>query len=320
MLTGRVSLALFAYLLSSLALAAEPNSYPAKPIQVVVPYGPGGAVDIVGRIITEHMVQTLGQPVVIQNRPGADANIGPAVVAQAAPDGYTLLASSSATVVNPLLERNLSWSTRDFVPIARFAHAPSAVVVPASSKLATLNDLVLRAKASPELLSAGVAGLGSPQTISTENFAQAAGIRFLYVPYKGGVSYIPDLVSGTLSMLIAPTNVIFQLVESGRLTALATTGDRRSPVLPDVPTMAESGYSDATAVSWYGLHAPVGTPAPVIKKLAQAVRSASDDPHVRERIAAIGAEIAYLDAPAFELFLNGELAKAQKYVELIRTK
>lgn len=315
---ARVLLSLFACLVTSLAGAA--TDYPSKPIQVVVPYGPGGAVDVVGRIIAEHLTRTLGQPVVIQNRPGADANIGPGVVAQAAPDGYTLLASSSATIVNPLMERNLNWSTKDFVPIARFAQAPSAIVVPASSKLATLSEFVALAKATPEALATSVAGPGTPQSVSRENFAHAAGIKLLRIGYKGGVSYIPDLISGTLAMSVAPMNVILKLVEDGRLVALANTSDRRSPMLPDVPTLAECGYPEATAVSWYGLHAPVGTPTAVVEKLAQALRMAIEDKEVEARLSSVGAEAAYLDTAEFEVFLTSELGKGKKFVQALAIK
>jgi tripartite-type tricarboxylate transporter receptor subunit TctC len=317
---ARVLLSLFACLFATATAAAAAPDYPIKPIQIVVPYGPGGAVDVVGRIIAEHMARTLGQPVVIQNRPGADANIGPGVVAQAAPDGYTLLASSTATIVNPLMERNLNWSTKDFVPVARYAEAPSALVVSASSGLTSLSGLLALAKATPEGLTAGVAGPGSPQTITTKNLARSAGIRLLYISYKGGVSYIPDLVSGTLAMLVAPANVIFRLVEDGRLTALATTGNRRSPVLPNVPTLAESGYPEATAVSWYGIHAPAGTPRPIIEKLAAAVHAATLDAGVKARLSALGAEISYLGPEDFRAFQTSELSKAEEFVETSAAK
>lgn len=295
------------------ATTAQATDYPRKPIQIVVPFGPGGAVDVIGRIIGEHMSQTLGQPVVVLNRPGANANIGPGVVAQATPDGYTLLASSTALIVNPLIEKNLSWSIRQFVPIARYVQAPNVIVVPASSRLATLADFVKHAKANPGLTTS-LAGPGTPQAISREYFTRTAGIDMLDVAYKGGVSYLPDLIAGRLAMSVAPMNVVAQLVKDGQLTALASTGERRSAMLPDTPTVAEAGYPEATAVSWYGLHAPAGTPRPVLERLAAAVRAATSDPKVQARIAAVGAEPAFLDTVEFAGFLDRETEKARSFV------
>jgi tripartite-type tricarboxylate transporter receptor subunit TctC len=289
------------------------TGYPARPVQLVVPYAPGGALDVVGRILAESLSHWLGQPVVVINRPGANANIGPAVVAQAAPDGYTLLASSTATVVNPLIEKALNWKIADLVPVARFVQAPNIVVVPTSPKLESLADFVAHAKAHPDLTTS-MTGPGTPQTLSTNAFAQSAGIRLIDVAYKGGVSYIPDLVSGRLAVSIAPLNVVLPLVQEGKLDALATTGDRRSTLLPQVPTLAESGYPEATGVSWYGVHAPAGTPAPVLEKLAKSIRSAADDPKVRERVAAVGAEVAYLEPSAFADFLDSEATRAKRFV------
>lgn len=297
-------------------VTAQATDFPRKPIQVVVPFGPGGAVDVIGRIIGEHMSKTLGQPIVVLNRPGANANIGPGVVSQAAPDGYTLLASSTALIVNPLIEKNLSWSPKQFVPIARYVQAPNVIVVPASSQIATIADFVKHAKANPGLATS-LAGPGTPQAMSREYFTRAAGIDMLDVAYKGGVSYLPDLIAGRLAMSVAPMNVVAQLVKEGQLAALATTGERRSPMLPETPTVAEAGYPEATAVSWYGLHAPAGTPQPVVERIAAAVRAATADPNTQARIAALGAETAFLDTPSFESFLGRESVKARKFVSTI---
>lgn len=317
---ARVLLSLFSLAWATGAVAGTATDYPSRPIQVIVPYGPGGSADVVGRIISEHMASTLGQPVVVQNRPGADANIGPRVVAQAEADGYTLLASSNATVVNPVMEPKLNWSTRDFVPIARYAQAPSAIVVPASLKVATLSDFVALAKATPGGLATSVTGPGSSQSMARESFANAADIELLRIGYKGGVSFIADLVSGTLAMSVAPVNVVLKLVEDGRLVALANTSDRRSALLPDVPTIAESGYPEATVVSWLGLHAPHGTPPEIVEKLAEAVHAATRDEQVKARMSALGLELVYLDTPDFAVFLAGEQAKAEKFAKALAIK
>lgn len=301
------------------ARAQSTAAWPARPIQAVVPYGPGGAVDVMMRIVGEHMAQTLGQPIVIQNRPGGNANIGPGLVAQAPADGYTLLASSGALIVNPLLESGLGWTVKQFVPVARFVLSANVLVVPASSKLATLQAFVAHARATPDLTT-NLSGQGNTQAVSREFFAHAAGIRLLDVAYKGGTSYIPDLVAGRLAVSVAPLNVVAPLVRDGQLIALAVTGDRRSPALPNVPTFAESGFPEATAVSWYGLHAPAGTPRPVIERIAESVRLATVDPKVQARVSGAGADMAWLDTPAFEAFLAQETANAQRFVSLIRGK
>jgi tripartite-type tricarboxylate transporter receptor subunit TctC len=295
------------------ALAQSAAAWPAKPIQVVVPYGPGGAVDVVMRVVADHMSQSLGQPLVILNRPGGNANIGPSQVVQSAADGYTLLASSSATIVNPLVDRKLGWGRSSFVAIARIGQAPNLVVVPASSGTKTLAEFVARARANPGLTTP-VTGFGSSQAVARESFARAAGIRLLDVAYKGGVSFVPDLLSGQLAMSVSPLNVVLQMVRDGQLVALANTGEKRSPLLPEVPTMIESGYPDATSVSWFGLHAPAGTPAPVVARLAAAALAAANDPGVRERLIRVGVETAPLDTAAFGAFLDIETQRAERYV------
>lgn len=287
--------------------------WPQRPIQVFVPYGAGGAVDVLGRIVTEHMAATLGQPIVVQNRPGGNANIGPTVVAQSPADGYTLLASSSATVINPLVDRKLPWNRDSFVPIARIAQSPNLIVVPASAGTRTLAEFVARAKANPGLPTP-VTGFGSSQAVARESFARVAGIRLLDVGYKGGTSFMADLLSGQLAVSVSPLNVVVKLVKEGRLVALANTGPNRSALVPEVPTMAESGYPEATSVSWFGFHAPAGTPPAVIAKLSAAVRAAVESPAVRARLAGLGAEPAYLDSKDFVGFLADETAKAERFV------
>jgi tripartite-type tricarboxylate transporter receptor subunit TctC len=301
------------------ARAQAPTAWPTRPIQAIVPYGPGGAVDVMMRIVGEHMAQTLGQPVVIQNRPGGNANIGPGIVAQAPADGYTLLASSGALIVNPLLESNLGWSVKQFTPIARFVQSANVLVVPSSSKLTTLQAFVAHARATPELTT-NLSGQGNTQAVSREFFAKAAGIRLLDVAYKGGTSYIPDLIAGRLAVSVAPLNVVAPMVRDGQLNALAVTSERRAPAMPNVPTFAESGYPEATAVSWYGLHAPAGTPKPVLERIAESVRLATADPKVQARVAGAGADIAWLDTAGFEAFLAQETANAERFVTLIRSK
>ena len=306
-------------LLALAAGTAPAQPYPNKAVRVIVPYPVGGAVDVMTRLITNHMAQTLGQPMVIDNRPGANANIGPEAAARSSPDGYTLLASATFLVVNPLLETGLRWSPRDFVPVARFTQAPNVLVVPAAHPHKTLAEFVAAAKAKPGLPT-GDSGPGAPQTMAVELLKHAAGLEFQSIGYKGGPPILADLVSGQLAMSVLPLNVAMSSISGGRIRALATTSNRRSPVMPDLPTMAESGYPDATVISWYGFHAPTGTPPEVIKRLSDAVAAAAADEATRTRTASTGGEISFMDTDAFRKFLDEDSARWLKAVQTIRPR
>lgn len=301
------------------AAHASEADYPRKPINVVVPYGAGGAADMMMRIVGEHMSQTLGQQIVIQNRPGANANIAPSIVAKAAPDGYTLLASSAALIVNPLLEDKLDWREQDFIPVANYVKAPSVFVVPNTIGVSTLAEFVKFAKANPGQPT-NRSSSGNTQAVSREFFTRSAGIELLHVGYKGGTTWMTDLIAGRLSLTVAPVNVVAGPVKEGQIKAIAVSSPERSPLMPDVPTLAESGYPEATAVSWYGMHAPAGTPEHVVKRLAEAIRAASTDPTVLARVKAAGSEVAFIDTVPFTEFLASEKENAARYVRLISQK
>ncbi len=306
-------------LLALAAGAALAQPYPNKTVRVIVPYPVGGAVDVMTRLITNHMAQTLGQAMVIDNRPGANANIGPEAAARSAPDGYTLLASATFLVVNPLLETGLRWNPRDFVPVARFTQAPNVLVVPAAHPSKTLAEFVAAAKAKPGLPT-GDSGPGAPQTMAIELLKHAAGLEFQSIGYKGGPPVLADLINGQLAMSVLPLNVAMSSISGGRIRALATTSNRRSAVLPDLPTMAESGYPDVTVISWYGFHAPTGTPPEVIKRVSDAVAAAAADEATRTRTASTGGEISFMDTEAFRKFLDEDTARWMKAVQTIRPR
>ena len=290
-----------------------------RTIRIIVPYAAGGLVDVMNRIIANRMAQTLGQPVIIENRPGANANIAPAFVMQAAPDGQTLLASASYFSTNPLIEKNLQWDPKKLMPVARFATAPSVLVAPGSGSIGTLKDLIAAAKANPGLPVAE-AGAGAVQTMVTEILQDSAKIRFTSVQYKGGVSYIPDLINGTLVMGVIPLNVVLSLVRNGKLKGLAITSSKRSPLLPEVPSLAEIGFPEAALVSWLGFHVSTGTPQETIKRLVVAVEEAAANEEVKGRLAELGAESDYLDTAAFDAFLRADLVRSQRFVRLMETK
>lgn len=290
-----------------------------KPIRIIVPYAAGGALDVMSRIIGARMQSTLGQPVIVENRPGANANIGSMVAMRAAPDGLTLLASASYFTINPVIEKSLPWSPRNFTAVARFVVSHNVVAVPTSSPSLTMRDFIVAAKEKPGMTVAD-AGSGAPQTMITKLLQHSGNVKFTAIQYKGGTSYVPDLITGTLAMGVIPLNVALGLVKGGQLRALATTAVRRSPALPDVPTLAESGFAEASVDSWVGFHVPAGTPTETVERLAAAVRAAAAHEDVKARFESLGAASAYLDGPAFEAFLRDETGRAELFGRLLEAK
>ncbi len=311
------------FLVTVVLLASSPPVFAqtdsGKLTRIIVPYAAGGASDVANRIMASRMSESLGHPVIVENRPGANANIGPTVVAQADADGQTLLATSSFFTINPLVEKNLPWDPKRFVPVARFAVAPNVIVVPASSPFNSLKDLLDAAKANPGM-PVPEYGVGAAQTIVKENLQDAAQVEFLAVQYKGGVSYVPDLLNGTLAMGIVPLNVGLGLVKGGRLKALAITGKKRSELLPEIPTLIESGYPSANAETWLGFHVPAGTPQLVVERLARAAKTASEGDEVKSRFEKMGVLSAYLNSVDFEAFLREDKSGAESFVKLLQKK
>jgi len=299
--------------LSSPASAAD--SYPSRPIKVIVPYAPGGVVDVQTRAVTQTMEQFLKQSIVVEPRPGASGSIAAEAVAQAAPDGYTLIVSASFINTAPLLEKNLRWRTDQFVPVGRFALSPSYFVVPASSPAKTVKEFVEMARKSPTTLQYANGGNGTPQQIGNELFAHEAGIKLDPVMYKGAPPSVPDLINGLTALAVLPSSVTYPQVKGGKLRALANMSSNRSPQLPDVPTIAEAGYPGSTVLSWYGLSAPAGTPPEVIRALATAMQQACATPEVKQRLASAGGEEAFLGTADFTTFLAKD---ARNWAEVVK--
>ena len=299
--------------LSSPASAAD--SYPSRPIKVIVPYAPGGVVDVQTRAVTQTMEQFLKQSIVVEPRPGASGSIAAEAVAQAAPDGYTLIVSASFINTAPLLEKNLRWRTDQFVPVGRFALSPSYFVVPASSPAKTVKEFVEMARKSPTTLQYANGGNGTPQQIGNELFAHEAGIKLDPVMYKGAPPSVPDLINGLTAMAVLPSSVTYPQVKGGKLRALANMSSNRSPQLPDVPTIAEAGYPGSTVLSWYGLSAPAGTPPEVIRVLATAMQQACATPEVKQRLVSAGGEEAFLGTADFTTFLAKD---ARNWAEVVK--
>ncbi len=270
-------------------VTAQAQAYPNRPIKIVVPYAAGGAVDIVARIVGQVLAEQLRQPVIVDNRPGASANIGMEAVAKAPADGYTLLMASNGLTTNMSLFPDLAFDgRRDFAPIARIGYAPLVIVVPASSPAKSLKDLIAMAKAKPGELAYGTAGNGSSGHLAGESLKSLAGIDVLHVPYKGGAPAVTDLLGERLSFMpINPLEVI-SFIQAGRLRVLAVGSDKRVPLLPDAPTVAEAGVPGFEATVWWGLVAPARTPMDIVMKLNLETNKALHDPAIVKKLADLG--------------------------------
>jgi tripartite-type tricarboxylate transporter receptor subunit TctC len=315
-LKQRVALGAMSLLTAVAACAADP--FPSKPIRVIVPYPAGGVVDVQARAVTQRLAVELGQPVVVEPKPGANGNIAAEFVARAPADGYTLLISAPFLINNPLLESNLRWAPKDFTPVTRFSLSPSYFVVPASSPARTLREFVDMAKMAKPPLQFGEGGVGSTQSMSNELFMKAAGITMEPVYYKGAPPVVPDLINALVQSTILPSSVAYPQVKAGKLRALANISSRRSDQLPDVPTFTELGFPEATALSWYAFHAPAGTPPEVLKKLETALAASTKATEVRERLASAGGEEAYLGTADFVAFLKADAEQWEKIAKSIK--
>ena len=300
---------LFAFLLVPLLAAAQ--AYPSRPIRLVVAFPPGGTGDISTRIIGQKMGELLGQPVVVENRPGAGGNIGTDLVAKAAPDGYTITAGSSNThVTNLFLYKSVPYDpVRDFAPISITVLVSNALVVNPAVAAKSVAELVVLAKRSPGMLKYASAGIGTTPHIAGEMFRLMTGADIVHVPYKGGGPALVDVMSGQVEMMFAGVAAALPHVRSGKLRALAITEKARSRVMPELPTVAESGLPGFDVGLWIGLMAPAGTPQDVVARLnAEAVR-ALKDPQVAERLAQQGLEPVGTTPAEAAATIKSDLAK-----------
>jgi tripartite-type tricarboxylate transporter receptor subunit TctC len=275
-----------------LATLAAAQNYPTRPITLVVPFPPGGSTTIVARIVTERMADPIGQQFVVDNRGGAGGTLGTRQVAKSAPDGYTIALGYSGTLaIAPSLFPNLGYDVRtDFAPIGRIGVAPSAVVVHPSFAAHSVAELIAYAKANPGKVNFGSAGIGTVGHVAGEYFAIESGIKLVHIPYKGTGPAITDLLGGHIPLSFSPIPAVHESAKSGLLRMLAVTSAKRSTLLPDVPTVAESGVPGFDAVLRYGLVAPASTPRPIIERLNTALRAALESKEVRNRLAIEGAE------------------------------
>jgi tripartite-type tricarboxylate transporter receptor subunit TctC len=281
--------------------------YPNRPIKIIVPYAAGGAVDIVARTIGQPLAEALKQPVIVDDRPGASANIGMEMAAKATPDGYTLLMASNGIATNMALFANLAFDgRRDFTAIAKIGYAPLVIVVPVSSPLKSLNDLIAMAKAEPGELTYASAGNGSSGHLAGELLKSTAKVDILHVPYKGGAPAIADLLGERISFMpINPVEVMAH-IRAGRLRALAVASDRRFPLLPDVPTVAEAGLPGYEASVWWGLVAPANTPPEIVRQLNAETNKALSNPAIANKLAELGVVVTPGTSDQFTAFIKSQ--------------
>lgn len=283
---------------------AQGQPFPDRPIRLIIPYAPGGGTDATMRVLTGPMGELLGQPFVIENRTGGAGTIGAAVVAQARPDGYTLLADPSAHALNHMLVRNLSFAyERDFAPIARMSVMPLVMIVPASERAADLAAYVTQMRAQGGRVSWASAGIGTASHLAGFLFVQQAGIESTHVPYRGGSQGAQAVLAGDTHFNFATAPSAVALVQGRQLRALAVSSASRMSVLPDVPTVAEAALSGFELVEWIGLWAPAGTPAAILDRIQDAALRTIAMPDVRARLAVLGMDAAFLPRPDFTRFV-----------------
>jgi tripartite-type tricarboxylate transporter receptor subunit TctC len=273
--------------------ACAQGDYPNKPIRFIVPFPPGGGTDIVSRLVTGKMTETLGWRIVVDNRSGAGGSVGMEVAARSAPDGYTLvMGQTSNLAVNPALYSKLPYEPlRDFAPVSLVSSIPIAVMIAAKAPYKSLGDLVGAAKAKPGQVTFASTGSGTIGHLTGELLQRMAGVKFIHVPYKGASQAFPDLLGGRLDILLASLESALPQVKSGTIRVLAVTSAQRAPVLPDVPTVAESGYKGFEANTWTGVLVAARTPAPIIARLNTEITRILDLPDMRERLATGGTPV-----------------------------
>lgn len=306
-------------LIAALALVAAPalaQNYPTKPVRLVISFTPGSSTDIIGRAVAAKLSEVWGQPVVGENRVGAGGTVGSAVVAKAEPDGYTLLANSSAHVANPGIYANMPYDTlKDFTNLALLGGGPNVLMVSPAIGWNKLADLVAAAKANPGKLNFSSAGIGSGTHFNLEKLKIATGIDVVHIPYKGTPEAIADTIAGRVCCYWAPLNAALPHVNGGKALALAVSSAQRSPLLPNVPSVAEQGYAGFDYTLWVGLWGPAKMPADVAAKINKDVNAALASPDLRGRLQKLGTMPGNLTIPQFDDFVGKEIADTKRILQ-----
>ena len=312
---NRRSLLALALMAAGATTASAADSFPSRPIRIVVTSAPGGAVDVTTRIVAKEMGEKLGQPVIVENRVGAGGLVAIRSVKAAPADGYTLIAPVNTIAVQQAVSRNPGYDlAKDFVGIGPMTRSPFLLIAPPGGPDKTLPEWLARAKANPGILTYASAGNGSTTHLAAAMFAHQAGVKLQHVPYKGNSAAWPDLIAGRVGLLMEPYSSASSMLRSGQLKALGSSGTTRLELLPDVPTMAEQGAPGYSFYLWMGLLAPAGTPKDVVQKLSEALAYAMNKPELKKRFHDEGSEIMHMSPDEFTSFVREEAASMTKVV------
>lgn len=313
---------IFVSALATLSSSALAQQYPVKTIRFIAPFPPGGGVDIVSRAMADKLSPRLGQPIVVENKPGAGMTLGNDLAAKSAPDGYTLLVGpiGSQAIVHHMYPKRSYDFMRDFAPVARIGYGTIAFIVPASSPARSVQDFVAMAKASPGKYTFASSGIGALIHLTGEMFKQAAGIDLTHVPYKGTTQLLPDLMDGRLDMALDSLPAYLPHLKAGKVRALAVASRERSRVLPELPTMAEAGVPGVISATDYAIYAPAGTPREIIARLNREVNAVLELPDLREKLAAQGIEIVGGTPESVQAELAEEMVKWGRVIAAAKLK
>ncbi len=307
---------LLAVIVFAMGLEAHAQTYPRSPIRIVVPFPPGGGTDLLARLLGQKLNESWGQPVVTDNRAGANGTIGAAIVSKSPPDGYTLLLVPSGFAVNPSMYPRLPFNAeKDFAPITQLAASPLLVLVHPSLPATSIRELIALAKGKPGQINYASSGNGSPPHLATEHFKTMAKVNMVHIPYKGGGPAMVDLLAGQVSVYFNAILQALPYAKGGKLRPLAVTGPKRFPAIPQTPTVAEGGLPGYEMTNWYGLLAPAATPKDVVSRINAEVAKILNQAEAKERLAADGAIVVASTPEQFTAFLQQEMAKFAKIVK-----
>lgn len=314
-------LCLTAIVLGLPAVKVHADTWPSRPMKVIVPITPGSVIDLAPRVVFEQLATQVGQPIVVENRPGAGQTMGASVVARSEPDGYTVLVNSAAHAIAPSLYPNLDYQpARDFAAVIPLGVTPFVLVAPPERGFRTAADLVAAAKVKPGAFNFSSPGAGSASHLSAERFRLSAGVAATHVPYKGGAEAMTEVIAGRIDFAFIALGAALPQIRSGRLAALAVNSAARSPSLPDVPTLRQAGFTDAEYPMWFGVFVPAKTPRSIIESLHRETAKALQEPKVRERLAGLGVDSLDMTPAEFDALVQKEIGVNAVLVKAVGLK